>query len=174
MITLPILDLLLAFVVAAPATAPAHPHFPKAITIAGAQGQATLAFRTIPWNPETAANARPGSISLGIAFNTEMDLTCGEIKIPAATYTIGVIKAEDGGYKQASLSRRGEDPILVPMKPFTADEEEHLTVNVLNKGYTTNRPRSTQPVDGTVFAVMLSLGNLHRQFELKEVFKTDG
>ena len=170
MITLPILDLLLAFVLAVPV----HPHFPKAITVAGAQGQATLAFRTIPWNPETAANAPAGNISLGIAFNTEMDLTCGEIKIPAATYTIGVIKSEDGGYKQASLSPRGGDRILVPITAFMAPEEEHLTVNVLNKGYTTNRPRSTQPVDGVEFAVRLSLGNLHRQLELKEVFKTDG
>ncbi len=174
MITLPILDLLLAFVVAAPATAPVHPHFPKAITIAGAQGQATLAFRTIPWNPETAANAAAGRINLGIVFNTEMDLTCGDVKIPAATYTIGVMKAEDGSYKQASLARRGEDSIVVPMTSFTAAEEEHLTVNVLNKVYTTNRARGTQAVDGTVFAVMLSLGNLHRQIELKEVFKTDG
>ena len=169
MITLPILDLLLAIVLAVPA----HPHNPMAITFAGAQGKATFSYRTLPWNAESVAAG--GRFTWFGALNTEMDLTVGDVTIPAGTYSVDVPSSAGGSFAEATFTQGGE-AITVPITAFQGEERDHqdLEVYVINKGFVTTGNRSTTPTAGATFVLKMSFGTVHRQLELKEVFKTDG
>ena len=113
MITLPILDLLLALAITVP-----HPHDPKAITFSGVQGKATLSFRTLPYNPETVANGSGARFSWQGSITSEMAFTVGETTIPAGTYRVMFPGTLADGFKEASFVQgRGSDGITA--KPAT-------------------------------------------------------
>ena len=171
MFSLPILDVLLALVV----SVAAHPHNPKAFVLGGAKGKATLSYMTLPFNPEAVDQLRPGSDwYLGNAMlNTQMLMTSGNVRIPPGTYQINVRRSEDGDFNQAVLKRSGNDDIVLPIAAFEAAEEEHLVLRVMNNGYVSTGPGSTEPDDGAEFTLMMSFGNLHRKLELKEVLDMD-
>ncbi len=171
MITLPILDLLLALVASVPAV---HPHNPMAITFSGAQGKATLSVRTLPFNPDTVAAG--GNFSWLGAITSEMDLMVGDVNVPAGAYSLNVPAAAGSAFTEAVFAVRGGDSITVPITAFEAPEREHkdLEVVLINKGFTTTGMRSTTPSAGATFVMKLSFGDINRQLELKEVFKSDG
>lgn len=171
MFPLPILDILLALVISV--SAPAHPHNPKAFALTGAKGKATLSYLTLPYNPEAVKTLQPGTDwSLGFAIlNTQMDMTCGDVKIPAGQYQVNVRRNNDGDFKQAVLKREGSDDIVMPIAAFAADEEEHLVLRVINNGYVTTEMGGLEPADGAEFTILMSFGDLHRKLELKEVFE---
>ena len=170
MITLPILDLLLALVASVPAV---HPHNPMAITFSGAQGKATFSFRTLPFNADTVAAG--GNFSWQGALTSEMDLTVGDATIPAGAYRVNIPAPAGGSFTEAVFTQSGGDPITVAIAAFEAPTREHkdLEVVVINKGFVTV-PRSTTPASGATFVMRISFGDINRQLELKEVFKSDG
>ncbi len=167
MYPLPILDVLLALVI----SVLAHPHDNKAFVLAGAKGKATLSYLTLPYNPEAVKTLQPGTDwSMGNAqLNAQMDMTSGDVKIPAASYQLFVRRAQDGNFKEAVLKPADGDAIVLPIKSFQAADEEHLTFKVVNHGYVTAGFGSTEAVDGTEFSIMMSFGDLHRRLDLKEV-----
>ncbi len=170
MFPLPILDILLALIISA--SAPIHPHNPKAFALTGAKGKATLTYITLPYNPAAVETLQPGSDwnMAGTQLNTQMDMTSGDVKIPAGAYELNVRRADDGEFKQAVLKRAGADDIVLSIAAFEAPLEEHLTLKVINNGYVTTEMGGLEPADGAEFTILMSFGDLHRKLELKEVF----
>ena len=166
MYPLPILDVLLALLI----SVSAHPHNSKAFVLAGAKGKATLSYMTLPYNPEAVKTLQPGTDwGPGIQLDTQMDMTAGDVKIPAASYQLLVRRAQDGEFKEAVLKPGDGEEIVLPIKTFQAAVEEHLIFRVVNHGYVTAGFGSTEAVDGTEFSIMMSFGDLHRRLDLKEV-----
>lgn len=172
MFSLPILDVLLALVVSV--SAPIHPHNPKAFALTGAKGTATLSYLTLPYNPEAVKTLQPGTDwYLGFAIlNTQMDMTSGDVKIPAGSYQLNVRRADDGEFKQAVLKHEDADDIVLPIAAFEAPEAEHLVLRVVNNGYVATEMGGLEPASGAEFTILMSFGTLHRKLELKEVFES--
>lgn len=75
---------------------PSHPHNPKAIKLHGAAGLVTVLYFTVEFNPDRLTDLKPGfDWHLGYAeLNTEVDLMCGEVKVPKGTYKLNTRRGE--------------------------------------------------------------------------------
>ena len=76
-----------------------HPHVPKAIVLGGAAGKITCSYFTVPYNPEHLEGLKAGfRWHLGFAaLDSEVPLTCGDVKIPPGKYKLDIRLVEGKG-----------------------------------------------------------------------------
>ncbi len=53
---------------------------------------------------------------------------------------------------------------------FKADDEEHLAMYAIHRGYNTTQRMSETPASGAEFSLRISFGDLHREVSVTEVF----
>ena len=63
-----------------------------------------------------------------------------------------------------------EEEIVVSTTAFKADNQEHMAMYAINRGFKARRRRGTDPFDttGVQASIRVSFGDLHYQFEFTE------
>ena len=133
---------ILGLVTFAAATALAHPHFNKTITVALPGGaEAKVSYNTTPANESRAESAAAGAFVTPRSPRLELsaDVTAGDQTLAAGEYTIGVLKGEDGEWTMAlhpGRVGRGADPDMSKVirldSAYSADAgvAEHMLIDV--------------------------------------------
>jgi hypothetical protein len=81
-----------------PSTA-AHPHYPKATTVAGVKGNVTVSWFTVPFNPDQVKKVGANYLwNRGFSLKTDVALECGDVKVTPGTYALG-FKMDSKGEK---------------------------------------------------------------------------
>lgn len=176
MIPFPFLPIIAGLALASvPPTSPTtHPHFTRATIVPGVKGNIEVTYRTVPFNAENVTGREAGfSANVGGAqLKTAIPLTCGDVKVPAGTYRLNAHLGSDGW--GLSLTPQEGAALVLPSRAFTADDEEHLLVSALVKGYLTENRGSTEAAEGVEGELRLSFGNMHAAASFKEDYTNDG
>ena len=59
---------------------------------------------------------------------------------------------------------------VLAMRARKGDEEEHLAITALHRGYTTPRVGLDEPAGGVEFSLRIDFGNIHQRVDFAEVF----
>ncbi len=69
-----------------------------------------------------------------------------------------------------ALTEKHKDGIVIAADDFKAEQDEHLTMTLINRGFNTVRRGSAEPKSGVEFSLRVSFGDLHRSIDITEVF----
>jgi hypothetical protein len=129
---------------------------------------------TVPFNPEHLEGLQPGfDWHLGFpVLDTEIPLAVGDVTVPAGKYALNARLGEEGAWDFVVKQRDGEEYVL-GASSFEAAHDEHLTMLVMHRGFSTARRRTAEPAAGVEFTLRVSFGDLHREVTLAEVFEAD-
>ncbi len=158
------------------ASAPMHPHYPKAVSLGCAKGKAVISYFTLPYNKDQVATLEPGSSWYmgSAALRNEVPFKSGDIDIPAGNWKLNVRFNDEGVFSAVELvpmklagglfgRNRPDNPdavkaelkkagipalISIPLKTFAAPDQEHLEIAVMNRGYQTPEMGSEKPAGG--------------------------
>ena len=75
--------------------------------------------------------------------------------------------------KVQMTQRNQPERILLPLQTFAAANAEHLALEAVLQGYTTQRRNSIEPAGGVQLTLRMSFGDLHRSLALDEVYAAE-